>query len=112
MLSHEYDAWFSWECDQIIPANALGKLIKLMKIGNFMIIAHNCWRREYPTKYSTDMGCTLIQKECLLRHEFVRKDHSGNWIEEKDWFNNRVLRGGGTCIDVFGIINPIYHLKE
>ena len=31
VLSGGYDAWFSWECDQLIPKDALSKSIKLMK---------------------------------------------------------------------------------
>ena len=31
VLSHDYDAWFSWECDQLIPNNALRELIKMME---------------------------------------------------------------------------------
>src|SRR3989344_5552328 len=30
VLSQDYDAWFSWECDQIIPHNALEALIRIM----------------------------------------------------------------------------------
>src|SRR3989344_5200299 len=32
VLSKGYDGWFSWECDQIIPTDALNKLVKLMKM--------------------------------------------------------------------------------
>src|SRR3990167_9798133 len=28
-LFNNYDAWFSWECDQIIPTDTLGKLIQM-----------------------------------------------------------------------------------
>ncbi len=112
VLSHGYDAWFSWECDQIIPINALDEMIRMMKVGDFMIVAHNCWLRESPTDYCTDMGCTLITRECLGKYEFLRQETSGCWVEEEDWFNNRVLRDGGNCLDVFGVINPIYHLNK
>jgi len=34
-----------WESDQIIPPDALGKLVRIMKAGNYMIIHPNSWTR-------------------------------------------------------------------
>lgn len=116
VLSHNYDVWFSWECDQIIPTNALDELIRIMKAGNFMMVAHNCWWRESATSYCTDMGVTLIKRECLEKNWFLPQRNGNISLNESDrgeaWFKERVLKSGGNCVDVYGIINPIYHLKE
>lgn len=112
ILIHDYDAWFSWECDQIIPTDALDKLIKLMKAGNFMMVVHNSWDRQAPAAFNTDMGITLIKKDVLKKHGFLPKPGSERWRGPEAWFKERVLRSGGNYIDVYGIIKPIYHLKN
>jgi len=112
VLSHNYDAWFSWECDQIIPADSLDKLVKLMIAGNFMVVAHNSWARNNPNESNPDMGITLIKKECLEKQGFLTKPGAKRWQGGEAWFKERVLRGGGSYIDVYGLINPVYHLKE
>lgn len=105
VLSGDYDAWFSWECDQLIPTNALGKLVKLIKIGNIMVIAHNSWARNYSTHSNFDMGCTLITRQCLKKYGFLQKEG------KHDFYKIRVLEGGGNFVEVRGLISPIYHLN-
>lgn len=112
VLSRDYDAWFSWECDQIIPTNALDKLIRLMQAGDFMMVVHNSWDRQEPSAFNTDMGITLIKRECLEKHGFLPQDGSERWHGPEAWFKERVLRSGGNYIDVYGIIKPIYHLNK
>jgi hypothetical protein len=107
MLSGDYDAWFSWECDQLIPPNALDELVRMMKTGDFMIVVHNSWMRETPASDNFDMGCTLIKKECLEKHDFLQ-----HWDGEDVWFKERVLSDEGNYIEVEGVINPIYHLNS
>ena len=70
-LSKDYDAWFTWECDQLIPLDALDKLIELMNAGNFMMVNHNSWARERPFDTNTDFGCSLIKRECLEKYSFL-----------------------------------------
>src|SRR3989344_9553071 len=42
VLSGGYDAWFSWETDQIIPTDALSKLILLLEAEDFVkIVSHH-----------------------------------------------------------------------
>ena len=119
VLSHDYDAWFSWECDQIIPTNALDKLIRIMKAGDFMMVLPNCWARLNPALPSTDMGCTLIKRECLEKNDFLPERKDGISFDVSDrymgmsmMFKERVLRDGGNCVEVYGIIDPIYHLDK
>lgn len=119
VLAGGYDAWFSWECDQIIPNNALEKLIKIMKSGNFMMVAHNSWWRTVPTSLNFSMGCTLIKRECLKLKKFKllfehvdskNPEQAADWLE--DLFRKRILQISGTYATVQGIIDPIYHLNN
>ena len=116
ILSSDYDLWFSWECDQIIPNNTLGELIRLMEMANCAMILHNCWARWNSKELMTDMGCTLIKKECLEKSYFLPEADGNMSLNESDRFNSvfkdRVLKNGGSIIEAFGIINPIYHLNE
>lgn len=112
ILSHDYDAWFSWECDQIIPADALDKLINLMKSGNLMVVTHNSWARNNPDEFNADMGVALINRECLKKHGFLPKRGSPRRQGGAAWFKERVFREGGNYLDVYGVIKPIYHLNK
>lgn len=119
IISEGYDAWFVWECDQIIPTNTLDKLIKIMKEGNYMMVNPNKWAREDPTIPNTDFGCCLIKREALEKHGFILDfDKSNNpevpngWETGEAWFKSRVLKGGDSYIDVYGVINSIYHLNQ
>ncbi|MBF8249474.1 MAG: hypothetical protein HW400_75 [Candidatus Levybacteria bacterium] len=120
-LSGEYDCWFSWECDQIIPVNALDKLTKLMNASKTMIVTHNSWFRGRTNAYLADFGVALINKKCLkkfgpLLRFIASKDYSTMTMERKlgdeGWFKKRVLRNGGNYMDVFGVIGPICHLDR
>ena len=107
-LSGNYDAWFSWECDQLIPTNALDALVRLMETGNFMMVLHNSWARWGHAIVNANMGVTLISKQCLKKNRFLPHQ----WQGDKAWFKEQVLRNGGNYIDVYGIIKPIYHLNQ
>ena len=111
VLSHDYDAWFSWECDQIIPPNALDKLIKLMAGGDYMMVVHNSWARWDSTILNTNMGITLITKECLEKCLFLPQKR-GRDVNDPTVFKKRVLSSGGHYLEVFGVIKPIYHLDS
>lgn len=119
ILSYDYDAWFSWECDQIIPTNALDKLIKIMKMGNFNMVVHNSWARWDTTIVNANMGVTLIRRECLEKNWFLPKkngkislDLSDGYDVNEAMFKKRVLRSEDKYIEVYGVIKPIYHLNE
>ena len=118
-LKGEYDAWFSWECDQIIPTNALNELIRIMKSENCMMVVHNSWSRTNPTDLNTNMGCTLIGREALQKGWFlpdkdgqISFDLSDCYNVDETMFKKRVLKNGGNYIEAYGIINPIYHLNN
>lgn len=105
ILEQKYDVWFSWECDQIIPKDSLIKLLRLMKSGNFMVVAHNAWTRGSTTLYNMDMGITLIHKNALAKHQW-----QGNG--EETLFKDRVFQQGGSYVNVYGLLDPIYHLDD
>lgn len=121
LLSKDYDAWFSWECDQIIPTNALDELIKIMKAGNFMMVIHNSWERKTSDQPLADFGVALISRECLEKYglllQWVSKDGYSNMTDkqkdgDESWFKKRVFKCGGNYTEVYGVINPIYHLDK
>ena len=111
ILSHDYDAWFSWECDEIIPTDALSKLVILMNTVGGMMAVHNSWARNDPDEFNPDMGVTLIARECLKKHGLLLKGGT-DWQGSDRWFKERVLKDGGNYIDAYGVIDPIYHLRE
>jgi len=114
ILSHDYEAWFSWESDQIIPASALSKLAAIMEAGNYMMIGPNSWKREGPTP-NAGLGCALVRRDALEKHGFLLEYYSDmprSWYGGDEWFKKHILKDGGSYIEIFGVIDPIYHLKE
>ena len=107
VLSRDIDAWFSWECDQIIPTDTLEKLVKITEAGNFMMVIHDSGARWDPSIKNTNMGITLIHKAALKKAKFLPfyNIHAA-------MFKKRVLRSGGNYIEVYGLIKPIYHLDK
>lgn len=114
ILSRDYDAWFSWESDQIIPTDALEKLAGIMEKGNFMMINPNTWERSAPSP-NAGLGCALVRKDALEKHGFLLEYYSDmpqSWHGGEEWFKKHILKDGGNYIEIFGAIGPIYHLKE
>lgn len=121
ILSGDYDAWFSWECDQIIPRNSLKELIKLMNVSNAVMVIHNSWTRGVTGLHLADFGVALISRECLKKFgsllKFIgRADYPDMSMDRKlgdeGWFKKRVLHSGGNYIEASGVIGPIYHLDR
>ena len=118
ILSHYYDAWFSWECDQLIPNNSLSELIKMMESGNFMIASHNTQVRENPDQILDELfGTTLIKREVLKKHSFILEfgtdpEMPDAWEPSEKWFRKQVLKDGGSTIEADGVLKPVYHLNE
>ena len=117
LLLHNYNAWFSWECDQIIPNNSLDELIRLMSSGNLVMANHNGWVRQLPDVANTDLGISLISKEVLKKYSFLLKFGSDpqmphNWKFGDPWLKMQVYRDGGSFLEVFGVLQPVYHLNN
>lgn len=117
ILAKDYDAWFSWECDQLIPTNALDKLIEIMKTGDFIMVNHNSWNRDVPGEINTDFGVSLVKRECLEKYGFLLQpetepDMPDNWYSAQWWYKRRLLKNGYKFGEVYGVIEPIYHLSR
>ncbi len=117
VLKNEYDAWFSWESDQIIPTHALGTLVKIIQSGNFMIVSHNNWTRQNPDMPNFDFGVSLITRKALEKYRFVLKfgtdpDMPDTYEPSEAWFRKQVIRGGDSFLEIDGILKPIYHLDR
>ena len=117
LLVHGYDAWFSWESDQIIPPDSLGKLAKIMEAGNYMIVHPNSWDRVIPAEPDISLGVCLINKEPLKKFGFLLEfslepGTPKAWNNGELWFKKRVLNAGGNYIEIYGLIKPIYHLSR
>ena len=118
VLISDYDAWFSWESDQLIPNNSLDVLIKIMESENFQIASHDTWTREDPDLPLDELfGTTLIKREALKKHGFILEfgtdpEMPDTWELSEKWFRKRVLRDGGSSIEAEGVLKPTYHLSE
>ena len=118
VIADKYDAWFSWECDQLIPENTLERLQELAEHFDYDLVSHNSWARNSHRQddTNTDFGVTLINRRPLEKYSFLlaneQMDPRDCWHGGEEWFRKRVLKGGGRYIQVYGIIDPIYHLNE
>lgn len=118
-LRGNYDLWFSWECDQLIPTNALNELIRLMKSGPYMMVVHNSWSRTNNQDFNANMGCTLISKKALEIGWFlpdkngeISLDPNDSYNVDETMFKKRILKSEGSYIEVYGVIKPIFHLNR
>ena len=114
VLSKDYDAWFSWECDQIIPVDALNKLLGVMAEGNYMMVNHNIWDKNVPGGLCFDWGVTLVNREYLKKYgfllEFGTDPEPDSWYNAQAWYRKRLKRDESPFIDISGVISPIKHL--
>lgn len=113
-LSKDYDAWFSWECDQLIPLDALDKLIEIMKLGNFIMVNHNCWDKNVPDGLCFDWGVTLVNRDYLKKYgfllEFGADPEPDSWYNAQLWYRKRLKRDKAPFIDICNVISPILHI--
>lgn len=110
-LAADYDTYFFWENDILIPTDALGKLVSLMQAGDFMVVDHNCWVNNIPNQVNFDYGIVLFSRKCLEKYGFV-PDKGTSWYEAEMWFRKRLLQDQCSYADVLGVIEPVYHLSE
>ncbi len=116
VLKGDYDAWFFWENDILIPADSLTKLVNLMKTSNFAVIIHNCWVNNIPNQINFHFGITLFKRECLEKYSFIPSatdaEAPPSWYETEEWYRNRLRKDRCNFIEVAGLIDPIYHLDK
>jgi hypothetical protein len=117
VLGKGYDAWYSLECDVIVPPDALTKLVDLIK--DYWMASHAYPSRSNPDDFNIEFGTTLIKHQTLERYGFLdgygycdplRPDSK---FEGDVWFIRRINRDKeAKNINLFGIIKPIYHLAQ
>ena len=116
ILENNYDAWFCWECDQIIPADALDKLIKLYEAGDFSVVVHNSWA-ENGTDLNFGLGVALVKKDILKKYRFPVEvgggaDMPDSWYDADLWYREHLKKNGCKYVEVCGLIDPVYHLHN
>lgn len=115
-IKNGHDVWFCWECDQIIPTNALDKLIKLMEAGDFSVVAHNGWG-ERDDELNFDFGVTLVKGNVLRKYGFLPEfgtdpDAPDGWYNAELWYKERIKKDGYRYVEICGLIDPVYHLHN
>lgn len=117
VLTKDYDAWCSLECDVIAPPDAIGKLADL--IGDYWMVSHGYPARDNPKETNAELGIALIKRKVLEKYGFTNQygyvdPLRPNSLYGNDvWFIRRIDRdNGGNYIHVYGIIKPIYHLNS
>ncbi len=117
VLKNNYDAWFSLECDIIVPPDTLRKLVNLF--DNYDMVGHTYPTRGNPSLTNAELGIALIKGEVLKKYNFSRAYGFVNpklphhWYGNDVWFLRRIdLNPQGKRLNVSGIIKPIYHLSK
>lgn len=114
VLHYGYDAWFSWESDQLIPAHTLKILSDIMESGNYSMIHPNTWSRENPSEPEANFGACLISRKELVKYGFLLEypNMPKCWYGGETWFKKQVIKGGGSYIEIYGTIKPILHINQ
>lgn len=112
VLKGNYDAWFSWGCDIIIPANTLTKLVKIMENGNYSMVHPNSSDKVISGEPLANFGCCLINRDVLEKYTFMLTPPENCWAGGETRFKKKVLAGGGNYLELYGTIKPIYHLNQ
>lgn len=112
VLANDYDAWFSWESDQIIPAHTLKTLINIMGAGDYSMVHPNSWSPGTPPSPVANLECCLVKRWCLEQSGFTLEfsEEKNNWTGNDVRFKKNVLKSGGNYIEIYGIIKPIEHI--
>lgn len=115
VLNRQYDAWFSWECDQLVPLNTLKDLLKMMSASDMDIVALNGWLRNIKDEPNFDFGVALINRRILEKYSFILQFGSNpqmptTYEPSEMWFRRRVIAGGGKIMHIDGVITPIRHI--
>lgn len=112
VIFHDYDALLSWDCDQLIPADGLDKMIEIMKAGNYMLVSHNPEVEKISRENNHKFSCDLISRDPLIRYGFLLEypDMPNSWYHLGVWFKKRINRDGGRYVEL-NVNNP-NHLKK
>jgi hypothetical protein len=108
--------WFSWECDIILPPDALKILMSFM--DRFDVVNHCYPDRDDKTQEIGGIGCSLFKREILERFDFLDGGGFGYcdplvprcYYGGDSWLMKRVLRAGYKMCDLHNVID-IKHLN-
>lgn len=121
VLNEEYEAWFSLECDVVVPSNALTKLVEQeKKYKKYWMISHTYPSRTgKPGQFNAEFGCSLIKRKALEKFGFINQygncdplATTQNSYGNDVWYIVRLRRANNKYIAIENIIKPIYHLNE
>lgn len=115
VLSKDYDAWFSFECDILTPPNTLTQMVDL--IGDYSIVRHCYPSRGSLGEFNQELGLTLVKQAVLKRYGFesglVDPINPNTMYGSDVWFIVQIDRSQDEKDKVVsGIIKPIYHLSS
>jgi len=105
VLNNNYNAWFSWECDQILPKDTLTKLVEIMKAGDFAVIS-NLDQSEFSGKPLDNpidsFGSALVNRKALEKYGFLLEypNMPDCWYKGGKWFKKQVIKSGGKYLEV------------
>lgn len=111
ILTHGYEAWFSWDSDEIIPITTLKILSNIMNAGHYSIVHPSSWTNEVQIQPEVSFAISLIKKEALVHNGFLFEYPDDVRCENETSFKKKVLNEGGSYIEVYGLIKPILHLS-
>lgn len=114
VLSKNYDAWFSFECDILSPPNTLTEMVNL--IGDYSILRHCYPSRGSLGGFNQELGITLVKRAVLKRYGFeyglIDPINPNTMYGGDVWFITQINRSRDLKDKVVsGIIKPIYHLS-
>ena len=77
------------------------------------MIHPNAWSRENPSEPEANFGVCLINRQSLEKFGFLLEypNMPNCWYGNEVWFKKQVIKGGGSYIEIYGIIKPILHLN-
>jgi hypothetical protein len=98
LIKGDWDYWLSWECDVLVPPDALKQLMPFA--DKFATISHNYPARENPNDIMEGFGFTLIKRRMVEMFGFIMElglcdplmpncYHGG-----ESWFFRRCIRAG------------------
>jgi hypothetical protein len=111
----DYDYWLSWECDIVLPPDALNILLTFM--DGFDNVNHGYPDREKSSMEVGGVGCSLFKKEILKDFTFLNgyafcdPDDKQNYYSGDCWLITWLLRGGFKMAELHNILK-IRHLCQ
>jgi len=100
VLSLDYDAWFSLEPFQFVPAEKLMRLLNLMSEPAFEIICAPSWAEKTFMDPDNNFGCAIIKRKCLEKRGFLLEypDMPDCWHGVEVFFKKLVIQDGYKCL--------------